>query len=656
MLPATRAFLLTLLVLVTGCLGAPVGTKRVGARSAGAELEASALTGEEPSAETRGVLWRRGVAQAYERDPIGTLRRLHAEATGPGAPNVLFALAELSYLTAERGKRAAEERRALHLSAATYGYLYLLTADPKAGTAFDRRLRIASGIYNLALARAFSTADGKEVVLASGTRDLLVGQLDVAFGKQEFAGAQRVVRLLPADDYAVRGVANRHRASGLGAPMIGVFGDEGMTRGRRDRVAKRAALPLTALLRVDGTVEQLSSGTAVPASLELLWPAANPVVGVGAQAVPLETDLTAPLAYHLQEARSGALMSELRGFFGSGELPFEPGLYLLEPYRRGKTPVVLIHGTASSPARWADLLNELYADPVLRERHQFWMFVYQSGAFIPASALVLRDSLRELHHALDAGDHDPALDRMVLIGHSQGGLLARMQVTSSDEAAANAFIGRSLGSEDFTPAQRDFLRRTLEFDAVPFVSRVVFVCTPQQGSVLAESSMAKLVGRLVDVPKTLVNPLGALQEVDQTLRSIATRLDLLDWNADRVPTSLTQMTPGSPFLAYLNGLPFAPDVSYHSIIASSDGTASETANDGVVAYRSAHLPSARSEVVVRSGHSAQGNPEVIAEVRRILLEHCGVVDPGCRGATSPPRPGAAAAPGVDRAEPVGGGA
>jgi hypothetical protein len=41
----------------------------------------------------------------------------------------------------------------------------------------------------------------------------------------------------------------------------------------------------------------------------------------------------------------------------------------------------------------------------------------------------------------------------------------------------------------------------------------------------------------------------------------------------------------------------------------------------VVAYRSAHIDEAVSELVVRGDHSCQGRPQAIEEIRRILLEH-----------------------------------
>ena len=60
----------------------------------------------------------------------------------------------------------------------------------------------------------------------------------------------------------------------------------------------------------------------------------------------------------------------------------------------------------------------------------------------------------------------------------------------------------------------------------------------------------------------------------------------------------------------------------HSIIAvKGEGPPWTGKNDGVVAYDSAHMEGVASELVVRSGHSTQGEPATIEEVRRILLEH-----------------------------------
>jgi len=47
-------------------------------------------------------------------------------------------------------------------------------------------------------------------------------------------------------------------------------------------------------------------------------------------------------------------------------------------------------------------------------------------------------------------------------------------------------------------------------------------------------------------------------------------------------------------------------------------------DDGVVKYKSAHIDGVESEVIIEhSGHSTQGNPLTVREVRRILIEQLG---------------------------------
>jgi hypothetical protein len=90
-----------------------------------------------------------------------------------------------------------------------------------------------------------------------------------------------------------------------------------------------------------------------------------------------------------------------------------------------------------------------------------------------------------------------------------------------------------------------------------------------------------------------------------------------------IPTSLDNMQASDPFLQRLERAPLAPGVKAHSIISIGDADPAhpEDADDGVVAYSSAHVEGVESELLVPVGHSCQADPRVIAEVRRILLEH-----------------------------------
>src|SRR5262249_55855918 len=105
--------------------------------------------------------------------------------------------------------------------------------------------------------------------------------------------------------------------------------------------------------------------------------------------------------------------------------------------------------------------------------------------------------------------------------------------------------------------------------------------------------------------------------------------EALQGNADKLkiaantklPTSIDNMTPTNRFVQTLVTIPVAPQVAAHSIIAVKGEGPPENGNDGVVEYTSAHIDGVESELVVNSGHSAQGNPYTVEEVRRILLLH-----------------------------------
>jgi hypothetical protein len=260
------------------------------------------------------------------------------------------------------------------------------------------------------------------------------------------------------------------------------------------------------------------------------------------------------------------------------------------------------------------MVNELLSDPQIREHFQFWFFSYDTGNPIPYSALLLREALEDAVAKVDPAGKDPALRRMVVIGHSQGGLLAKMLVVDTGSRFWDAVSRKPLDELDLPAQTRDLARRMMFFEHSPFVSRAIFLATPQQGSFVAGLSLAQLIGRLVRLPLTLAQ---TMTDVFGNNRG-AFRFDPA---TTRIGTSVYGMAPGSPFITALAPLPIAPGVVVHSIISVKGDGPVESGNDGVVEYSSAHLPEAASELVVRSGHSNQADPRTIAEVRRILLLH-----------------------------------
>jgi pimeloyl-ACP methyl ester carboxylesterase len=337
--------------------------------------------------------------------------------------------------------------------------------------------------------------------------------------------------------------------------------------------------------------------------------------------VPLEFEPSAALAYTLDQAPVWDL--EIRAFLGGTFLGSGGTLYALTPYRPGRVPVVLVHGTASSPARWADLVNELEADPRIASRIQLWLFTYNTGLPILYSGGILRETLTKTVAELDPVGTDPAMRHMVLIGHSQGGLLAKMTVVDSgtrfwDNVSETPFDELRVSDET-----RAILQRSLFMTPLPFVDRVVFVATPHRGSDVAGFLVERfrwLIAWALTLPPSLIRITGEVLVGSEDPRL---RVQL----RQGLPRSVDNMSPGNPGIQTLASLPIAPGVRVHSIIATKGGGSIGDTGDGVVSFRSAHVDEAVSELIVRSGHSVQGNPAAIEEIRRILLQHLGTVGP-----------------------------
>ena len=130
-----------------------------------------------------------------------------------------------------------------------------------------------------------------------------------------------------------------------------------------------------------------------------------------------------------------------------------------------------MHGTASSPARWAELVNELLGDPRIRERFQIWLFIYDSGNPIGYSAGRLRAALTTAVKELDPEGKDAALRRMVVIGHSQGGLLTKLTAIDSGDALLGPRQQEAVRCVKLDDQSRELLQQSMFFTPLPFVER-----------------------------------------------------------------------------------------------------------------------------------------------------------------------------------------
>ena len=416
---------LVVLLTMTGACATPVGVTREDPKVVYRTLSQSALSADAPSAFTEQLLGRRGLDEAFEKDPEALLSDLHRTRTNRDSDR-LFALAELSFIHGREGKK-----REYLLASAVYAYAFLVSRERRAEMmpAVDPRVRWAADLYNVALTLGLMESSApvnglgpprEEVLLTDRTLELPFGSLQLQNRPEQFLwGGYRLTRFIPLIDYKVRGLRNRYRQPGIGMPLAAeVTPLDGPDADRaRKRIPPTVKVPITAFVRFENIAEGLADGH-IRGAIELhAIDEATTVQGEGG-VVPLELDPTAALALALEGAP--VWDTELAGFLRAGRSIFGDGLIMMHPYRRGRIPVILVHGTASSPARWAEIINEVQNDPALRTKVQVWLFMYNTSNPILYSADRLRSALHTIITDLDPDGHDPALRRMVVMGHSQG--------------------------------------------------------------------------------------------------------------------------------------------------------------------------------------------------------------------------------------------
>src|SRR4051794_11706800 len=226
--------------------------------------------------------------------------------------------------------------------------------------------------------------------------------------------------------------------------------------------------------------------------------------------------------------------------------------------------------------------------------------------------MLLRDALQDAVAALDPDGTDPPLHEMVVIGHSQGGLLTKMAAIDSGDRFWNAAFTKPPEELKISPESREMLKRSLFIKPVPSVKRLVFIATPHGGSYVAGNRISHYIASLVRLPGNLLRASSEVGKLDSETTPLASQGGF---------GSIYGMTPGSLLVKMLARTPIAEGVKAHSIIAVRGDGPIETGDDGVVEYKSAHIEGVESEYVVRSGHSTQADPHTIEEVRRILLLH-----------------------------------
>lgn len=566
-----------------------VQVRHVAQESNGAEDQASIASGASFSRYSRELLakmqlrWQpescKDILQTVADSPLSLASRL-------------FLLTELTLAAAE-SRKCAIPRETLLLNAARLAYGQLLIEcdeDPPP----PESLLIA--FYNRAVGKLL--ADGRRGTLADRASALGIG---VEPESAELAA--RFDRVIDADTLAFTGLLARHRRNGLGVALVGVITEPPVKWRHARAVDGGYAQAITALLHfgVDGEV-----------SLQVLDAAFAGFIA-GDRYFSLHADFTAPYAWQLGHSRLSA--RESRGAFSPARVASDRGLLLLEPFDPRKIPVLMIHGFWSSPQAWRNVTNEILATAELRDRFQVWHYFYPTGINYLYSAGALHAELAAFVAELRSAHGHDAVQPLVVIGHSQGGLLARSLVACSGWALWDTVFRVPPDSLAASPEARAAFRRTLIYEPLPDVDTIVLMATPNGGTRSIRNSLrALLLNALTDLPDETARALRTLgREHPEQLRAHSRR-----WFARGGMTALESMAPDNPLMTVFGRLPLGPQVHVHSIVAVRRTAAGVGDGDEFISRASAHVPNAESELTVVANHQDIDGVSTIAEIQRIL--------------------------------------
>lgn len=617
------------LVVLAWCSGCAAQkyliTRDVPANPLAIQLQLTSKAGPQVSPRTESMLRRYDLLELYKTDIAGCLERLQSLTESEPNGELVYGVAELAYIAGKRAEKEHNESLALdmHGVAVSNAYMYLFATEfDTIRNPYDPQFRGACDLYNESLESTLRLVNAK-------------GQLKpgysytVTTGKQTYEVATTVKgawrnedfeRFEFVSDYKLSGLAVSGTTYGLGVPLVAVRRKNSPDDPREQYYPDGLSFPVTALLRV---VDSHRPGERMAAHrhhcvLELHDPLVSSDIQLAQRLVPLQTDLSTALAYFLDSPQFQEKTQATQGLLNPHISQANRGIYMLEPFDPNRVPVLMVHGLWSSPITWMPMFNDLRSFPELRKNYQFWFYHYPTGQPFWMSATQLRGDLAELRQRLDPDHRYPALDQMVVVGHSMGGLVSRMQTIESGQEFWRILSDKPFEEVHGRPEDVAQLSRELFFHPNPSIRRCVTIGTPHRGSAFANDTTRWLGRKLIKLPTMMVSTGQSLVKENP---GIFRTTDLLTTN-----TSIDSLSPDSPVFPVMLRAPRAPWVIYHNIIGQLPSRSLfgevESRTDGVVAIESAHMDDVVSEIVVPAEHQTiHHTPRAILEVRRILLEH-----------------------------------
>jgi len=332
--------------------------------------------GPQPTGRTLSLLRHYDVLDVFHRNPELALERLQDFASDEKGAEKTYAIAELAYILGVRYQKGQQFGKALDMYsvAVSNAYLYLFSPELDGSrNPYDPQFRGACDLYNAALEsslRIVSTQGNLRPGLSYRiTTDDASHNVQVVtrgpwtdedFGELKFCS-----------EFKVKTIDAGNVTYGIGVPMVAVRNRPAKGSVDEKYYPEGLSFPVTAVLRVTTphvhSSQKNASHSAInhgakhrhPCVLEFHDPLSSTDIELNARIVPIQSDLSTPLAHFLENPKFKEQTDSTTGLLFPNQTEKLRGVYMLEPYDPNRIPVVMVHGLWSSPMTWMPMFNDL---------------------------------------------------------------------------------------------------------------------------------------------------------------------------------------------------------------------------------------------------------------------------------------------------------
>jgi hypothetical protein len=530
------------------------------------------------------------------------------------APTRAFARSEIALRAAQtRDSRDPVAARLYYLIAAREAARLLFPdgtmvhIDP-----FDQKYRLASSIYSLAAGRYFL------LLMASGrtwTGDISEatpsGTYNVTFDNDDSdLYAYFFNDFTLSWGYGIHGLRNRYARDGIGIPMIARRSPGETFPLEQYFPAGGYVAPITVYLRFEPDTENRSVERV---RIGLADTRLQEYVCFGTQTLPVAADFTTPYAVQISRDRSRA--AGRAALFGDRVPGTRLGITISAPWDPQKIPLVLVHGLASSSEMWRELTNDILGSEELRGRYQIIHYTYATTETVLATAARFR---RELSEFLAVVKYDPTISpKLVVIGHSMGGLLAKSLAVDSGTQLWDSVFTVPPAALHASDADKQTFENAFLLKPWNSVGLIVFLGTPQHGSAAADQLIGRLSSVLMHLPSDYVH---LMRDVGDRYPDDLQPDIQRQFKSGRV-TSIESLSPNYPLMRAFGSLPVAAGVPFHSIMGTAVSDRHGNPSDGFVTVDSARIPGSQSDTLLPIRHRQFDHAAPLNVVYRLLREY-----------------------------------